>query len=79
MAIMTKNGTAFEIDETLDMLSYQWILEQYPTLLRALERDVAQGRTAVQIRERVIERTGRPDLAARCEQAARHVVRGGVE
>lgn len=67
--------TSFAIDQALDHESYEWLMEQRPQLLQALERDVAAGWSPERIRQRVIERTQRPELAARCEQAARHIAR----
>lgn len=64
--------TGYHIDAALDAMSYDWLLQVDPDLLRALERDLAAGATPKAIRQRVIERTGREELAARCEQAARH-------
>jgi hypothetical protein len=64
----------YEIDGELDQLSYEWMLANAPRLLRAVERDVAKGYTAQAIKQRVVERTGRLELAQRVEQAARYVV-----
>ena len=68
----------FAIDGELDAISYEWLLQNAANLLRAVEQDVAKGYTAQVIRQRVIERTGRLELAQRCEQAARHVAGLGV-
>lgn len=64
---------AFAIDNELDLLSYEWLLMHSSNLLKAVERDVAAGKDPAAIRQRVIERTGRLELAQRCEQAARHI------
>lgn len=75
MTVLRKrpNPPAYAIDAPLDALSYDWLLANAPELLRAVEVDVAQGVHPHAIRQRVIERTGRVELALRCEQAARHI------
>jgi len=67
----------FAIDAELDALSYDWLLQNAPRLLRAVEQDVAKGRSPQTIRQRVIERTNRLELAQRCEQAARWITAVG--
>ncbi len=65
----------FSIDEELDEISYEWLIQNHPALLHAMARDVDAGRMPADLRHRVLERTGRYELALRCEQAARWLVR----
>ncbi len=74
------------IAQTMDRLasalnreSYEWLASQHPDILEAVEAEVGAGRTPEQIRLFVIRATGRPELAARCEQSARHIKAMAVE
>lgn len=62
------------LQEALDAESYEWMAERAPGILKALEREVAGGKTPDQIRLFVLLHTSRPELAQRCEQVARHIV-----
>ncbi len=65
----------YSIDEELDQISYEWLIQNHPALLHAMTKDINAGRQPADLRRRVLERTGRYELALRCEQAARWLVR----
>lgn len=60
----------------LDQESWNWLSENLHDIAQAVEAAVDAGSTPDQIRYFVSGRTQRPDLARRCEQAARHLCRG---
>lgn len=62
------------LQEALDSESYEWMAERYPRILKALEREISGGKTPDQIRLFVLLQTGRPEIAQRCEQVARHIM-----
>lgn len=66
-----------DLSKELDAISYDWMVGQHPELLDAIERAVTQGIGDVEIKRAVYRQTGRIELALRCQQAARHVVREG--
>lgn len=55
----------------LDQISLEWMEENHPGLADAIEEAVEQGVTPRTIKRYVLDRVGRPELALRCEQAAR--------
>jgi hypothetical protein len=57
----------------LDKESYIWLAPNHPNILEAIEAEVSAGHTAQQVRLFVIRQTGRPEIALRCEQAARYI------
>ncbi len=61
------------LGQALDRESYEWLASYQPDILEAVEAEVAAGRTPEQIRLFVIRKTGRTELADRCEQSARHI------
>jgi hypothetical protein len=61
------------LQEALDAESYEWMAERYPQILKALEREIAGGKTPEQVRLFVLLQTGRPEISQRCEQVARHI------
>lgn len=61
------------LGKALNRESYEWLASQHPDILEAVEAEVTAGRTPESIRLFVIRKTGRDELAARCEQAAYHV------
>ena len=63
------------IGEALDDISWEWLEEMYPGLAEAIEKEMAKGATAGEIKRFVQAWTFRPELALRCEQAARAVGR----
>lgn len=64
-----------DLDAATDEDSYYYLRHNYDKLCRAVEREVIRGRTPEQISERFKRRTYnlRPEMAARLEQAARHM------
>ncbi len=66
------------LQQALDAESYEWMAERYPRILKAVEREIAGGKTSDQIRFFVLLQTGRPEIAQRCEQVARHITAGTV-
>ncbi len=62
------------LQQALDAESYEYMAGNYPVVLSAIEREVAGGRTPEQVKLFVLRQTCRPEIALRCEQAARHVL-----
>ena len=60
---------------TLDQESYEWLAGHHPDILDAIEKEVAAGRNARDIKHFVMIHTLRAELAQRCFQAARHIER----
>lgn len=67
-----------KLGQALDKASYEWLAEESPELVEAIEEEVAQGTTSAQIKWFVLRHTQRPALASRCEQAARYLVQAQV-
>lgn len=67
--------TLQQLDVALDEASYDWLEANNPAILAGVEQGIKDGATPAAILRRVLIRTGREDLARRCEQAARHVAR----
>lgn len=72
-----KDKALAHIGQALDEIGLQWLEEQHPTLTDAIERAVGRGVPPERIKRFVLARVERPELALRCEQAARHIARGG--
>lgn len=70
---MTKQ-TLSRLGAELDKESYEWLAAQHPDILEAVEAEVSAGAKAADLRLFTIRQTGRPDIAHRIEQAARHIV-----
>ena len=66
------------VTEVLDRGSYEWLGDEDPELLREIEAATVAGARPSEIRRHVVRETGRRAIAARCEQAARHVHRMAV-
>ena len=64
------------LQRALDQESYEWMSANQPDILRALEIEIGNGHTPYQARMLVLQHSGREDLAARIEQAARHIEAG---
>jgi hypothetical protein len=64
------------LGEQLDHESYEWLLAHHPAIAVALEDEIKAGATADEVRKFVIQQTQRPELAYRCEQAARWLASG---
>jgi hypothetical protein len=64
-----------ELGLELDKESWEWLVEQHPTIADAVEMHVTKGATPDQIRAFVLRRCGvnRVEFARRCEAAARHL------
>jgi hypothetical protein len=63
------------LQQAIDAESYEWLTGNQPIILSAIEREIACGRTPAQIRLFVLRKTGRFEIAMRCEQVARHILR----
>ena len=63
------------LNRVLDEISFDWLLEHFPSVAEAIEAEVAKGSTPTAIKRAVMSRTGRLEFSLRCEQAARHAVR----
>jgi hypothetical protein len=70
---MAKKVQMQKLGEVLDQESYSWLAANHPQILEAVEVEVAAGKSPDEIRFFVLMRTGRVELAARCQAAARHV------
>ena len=64
-----------KVGEALDAISWEWLEEMYPGLAEAIEGEVARGASPAEVKRFVQGWTFRPELALRCEQAARAVGR----
>lgn len=61
------------IGAALNYESWLWLQDANIVLARALQSEVTRGATSDDIRRFVMRHTGRPALAARCEQAAAYL------
>jgi hypothetical protein len=68
-------GRLAPVTEALDAIGYEWLADNHPDLAEAIERAVAAGATARQVRSHVMGHTGRWELALRCEQSVRYLSR----
>ena len=59
--------------EALDAQSLQWMNDNLPGLVDALEQEIQNGETPGSIYRFVMAHTMRYELAMRCEQAARAI------
>lgn len=66
-------GTMDRLGKALDRESYEWLASHAPDILEAVEAEVNADRKPEEIRLFVIRRTGRIEIALRCEQAAKHL------
>lgn len=66
------------LQQALDRESYEWLAENMPPILEALEAEIQNGRTPEQVHLFVLGEYSRPELAQRLRQAARHVVNGAA-
>lgn len=64
------------LHRALDQESYEWLSTNQPDICRALEIEIGNGATPRQAKVLVLQQTGREELAARIEQAARHIEAG---
>lgn len=65
------------LDRALDAESWAWLEEQHPVLAEAVQVAIGHSAKPDQIKRRVLSRTGRWELARRCELAARWLVAAG--
>ncbi len=61
------------LDQAINEESWQWLDDNAPIYAKAVQKEVANGRTPEQIRYYFMKRTQREAMAMRCEQAARHL------
>lgn len=71
MAIMTVKQWTVPLERALDVVGLQWLNDTHPEIAEAVSQAVTAGAEPVEIRRLVMGRTGRIELALRCEQAAR--------
>ena len=64
-----------QLEDALDLQSYEWLLAQEPDIAAAVEVGIARGATPEQIRRFAVRKTGRLELALRLEQAARYLLK----
>jgi hypothetical protein len=65
------------LDRALDAESWAWLEEQHPVIADAVQVSIERGAEPDAIKRRVLMRTGRWELALRCELAARWLVDQG--
>jgi len=58
------------LDRALEAESWNWLEANQPELAEALQAEVGHGAQPAQVKRHVIGRTGRWELAIRCELAA---------
>jgi hypothetical protein len=63
-----------ELGQALDSESHEWLLTQHPLIADRVEKAVSKGHTPEEIKWAVLRRTGRIEIAIRCELAARWLV-----
>lgn len=61
------------LDAAIDAESYQFLSDNFPELVDAIQAEVARGALPADVGRYVARKTQRPALALRVEQAARHV------
>lgn len=66
-----------DLSTALDEESWDWLNENAPAIANAVQTAITRKATPTDVRRFVVSRTGRAELAARCEQAARHLVSRG--
>ena len=59
------------LDAAIDEASYNWLVDELPVMVEAIQAELERGESPREIRMRVQDRTARRELAMRCEQAAR--------
>ena len=66
-----------ELANELDKESFEWLVENHPTIADAVEMSVTRGKSPDEVRAFVLRRCGanRVEFARRCEAAARHLER----
>ena len=65
------------VGEALDSISWHWLSDNHYELAQAIDEAVGRGASAEGVRRFVMHHAGRAELAQRCYQAARHLVRSG--
>ena len=61
------------IGKALDEISWLWLADNFPGLADAIQDAVQDGVDSDQVRRYVMARVHRPEIALRCEQAARYL------
>ena len=64
------------LDQALEAESWDWLETNQPALAEALNLEVLGGAQPGQIKRHIIGKTGRWELATRCELAAGFLARG---
>lgn len=67
-----------ELSAALDADSWNWLSENAPDVARGVMVAVQRKQQPDDVRRFVIIHCGRPELARRCEQAARHLAMQGA-
>lgn len=63
------------IGQALDAISWEWLETNYPLLAEAIQRAVDGNTDPAEVKRYVMQHTQRYELALRCEQAARWLIR----
>lgn len=71
------NDPYAELSTALDAESWDWLSENAPDIARGVALAVTRKQQPSDVRRFVAGRTGRFELAMRCEQAARYLMTQG--
>lgn len=63
------------LDRALEAESWSWLEQNQPALAEAVQVEVGRGSQPDAIKRRIVDRTGRWELAQRCALAAAFLVR----
>jgi len=63
------------LDRALEAESWDWLESAHPGMAEAVQVEVGRGQRPDAIKRRIIAKTGREELAQRCELAAAHLAR----
>ena len=65
------------LDRALEAESWTWLEQNQPALAEAVQVEVGRGTQPDAIKRRIVDRTGRWELAQRCALAAAFLVQAG--
>lgn len=64
-----------DLESAMDRESFEYLANNAPYILRALQAEVNRGRTPLEIELYISGEYARPEIAKRLKQAARHLLR----
>jgi len=68
-----------DLDRALEAESWDWMEANQPALAEAVLKSVGRGAEPDAIKRRIVQKTGRWELAQRCELAAAYLKAAGDE